>query len=173
MESRRNHRVQSGCCWTSLQGTRNGRRSGGGHTTRNRTDEPPVSAVSTRWPAFHLLCPRRNGPGRLCRFPRRSCAEAARQCGCRGGGLPGGFASLSETDHVVCSKFRLQETRAFRQSVSGGRTGCFRCSNIRTRIFRNLGHGGLPDRLRRRNPAIDVAGSIRQKRRRPRRSRPA
>jgi len=78
---------------------------------------------------------------------------------CRGfcGRLSFGLSLLPAEDDLVCSAVRFQETGAFGQSVSSGRT-CHR-------VCRNLGHCGLPVWLGRREPSTDVAGSIRQKHR--------
>ena len=162
LESGGNHRVRSLNYWTSSEGARDRWRGGGRHTTRNGSAEPPISAVSTRWPAFDLLCPRCFDSGRLCWFARWRPVQAARHCGCRGRGVPFRFPALPARDDLVCASLRPRETRTFWQSVSCGRTGGLRCSIKRRRIFRDFGHFGLPDRLRR-CPATDVAGSIRQK----------
>src|SRR5262249_55824076 len=55
LESRWNYPIRSGSYWTSIESVRDGRGGGARYTTRSRTREPPLSAISTGWPAFHLL----------------------------------------------------------------------------------------------------------------------
>ena len=85
-------------------------------------------------------------------FPRWRFVQADRERGCISNGVLFGLPALPETDNLVCSSLRLQETRILRQPIYCGRTGGFQRSNTSGRIFRSLGDYGLPDEARQALP---------------------